>query len=106
LILTGSLSYSIVDRPSVRERLQGRRVEVVELVPSLAPAAHQARRLEHRKVLRNGLSRQSEPVLHRQTGAELEQRLAVAVGELVEDRAPGRRRKRMEDITDVWIIGK
>jgi hypothetical protein len=46
-------------------------------------------------------------VLHRQPCAELEQRLAVAVVELVENRSPRGRRKRMEHIAQCpGIIGK
>src|SRR5215207_1612240 len=44
------------------------------------------------------MSRQPELVLHREPGAELEQRLTVSSVELVENRPPRGRRKRVEDI--------
>jgi hypothetical protein len=106
LILTGSLSFSVVDRPPLRDRPEGRRVEVVELVSPLTPAPDQAGRLEHVEVLRDGLSRQPKTVLHRQPRAELEQGLPVSVVELIENRPPGGGRKRMKDVTDGTIIGK
>jgi hypothetical protein len=44
-------------------------------------------------------------VLHQQAGAELEQGLTVALGQLVEDRSPGRIGKGLEDV-QVPIICK
>jgi hypothetical protein len=45
-------------------------------------------------------------VLDREPGAELKQRLAVSIVELVENRSPRGRRKRVEDIAQAAIIGK
>lgn len=70
----------------------------MELVSALAPAAYETSRLQHLQVLRDRLSRQPELVLHREPGAELEQRLAVSILELVENRSPRGRRKRVEHI--------
>src|SRR5215218_5519430 len=63
---------------------------MVELVPALPPGPHQPRRLQDVEVLGDRLPRRAQPVLGREPGAELEQRLPVPLAELVEDRPPGR----------------
>ena len=63
-------------------------VDVVELGAPVLARGHQARLLEHREV-RDGLPRRRDPVAHDQASAQLEERLAVAFGELVEDDPPG-----------------
>jgi len=98
LILTASASSSVLDRPPLHDPLQGRGVDVVELASALALAAHEAGRLEHVEVLRDRLSRQPQAMLHRQPGAELEERLTVSVVKLIEDGSSRRRGKRMEDV--------
>jgi hypothetical protein len=45
-------------------------------------------------------------VLRAEPGADLEQRLTVAIGELVEDRAPSGIRQRLEDVSHAATIGK
>jgi hypothetical protein len=100
LIRTALASY----RPALHDALQRRDVEVVELVSALAPAAHEARRLEHLQVLRHRLPRQAELVLHREPRADLEQRLPVSIVQLVEDRSPRGRCQRVEDIVNAGNI--
>ena len=70
----------------------------MELVSAFALAAHETSRLQHLEVLRDRLSRHPEFVLHREPGAQLEQRLAVSIVQLVENRPSRRRRERVEDI--------
>ena len=45
-------------------------------------------------------------MLHDQAGADLEEGLTVAIGQLVQDRAPGRIRERLEDVAHAPMIGK
>lgn len=65
-------------------------MQVMKFVPALTPARDEPGRLQHAQVLRDRLPCEPELVLHRQPGAQLEQRLAVAVVELIENR-PSRR---------------
>ena len=78
----------------------------MELVPAFAPRADQAGPLEHVEVLRDRLPGQPEAMLHRQPRAELEERLTVAVSELVEDRPARGRGESMEDVRHLQTIGK
>jgi hypothetical protein len=57
-------------------------------------------------VLGDGLAGRTEAVLGRQAAAQLEQRLAVPVPELVEDHAPGRVGEGAEHVTHESTIGK
>ena len=93
-------------RPAGRDLAQRRRVEVVELVPALATGPDQAGRLEHVEVLRDGLPRRPEAVFRCQPDAELEQGLAVAFGQLIEDRPTGGIRQRLEHVSHATMIGK
>ena len=61
------------------------------------------RLFEHVEVLRDRLPGRPETVLRGQPRAELEQRLAVALGQLIEDRPPGRIRQRLEDVAHATI---
>jgi len=63
-------------------------VDVVELVPAVAPGLDQASRLQHVQMLRDCLARRTEVVSCRESRADLEERLTVALGQLVEDRPP------------------
>ena len=63
-------------------------VDMVDLGPTLAPRLQQTGRLEDVEVLRDGLSRQADLMTRREPGADLEQRLPVALAQLVEDRPP------------------
>src|SRR5918998_165910 len=87
--------------PAPELSIERRRVQVVELVAALAPDADEAGLLQDVEVLRDRLPRRSDAVLRQQPAAELEQRLAVALFQLVEDRPPRRIRKRLEHIHDV-----
>ena len=59
----------------------------MELVATLPPCSHETSRLEDVDVLGDRLSGRTHPVLRREPGAELEQRLSVALHELIEDRS-------------------
>jgi hypothetical protein len=72
----------------------------VELVTALASGRDESGVLEEIEMLRDGLTRHREPMLRRQTGADLEERLALPLGQLVEDRAPRRVGQRFEDVAD------
>src|SRR5690554_1020167 len=93
----GPPPYDLAQRPGV---------DVMELVPALPCRVHQTRRLQHLQVLRDGLPGRGEPVLDRQPGADLEQGLAVALDQLVEDRPPGGIRERLEHVTHRATLGK
>ena len=49
---------------------------------------------------------EAEAVLHGEAGADLEQRLPVALAQFVEDRPPCRVGERLEDVTHSPRIGK
>src|SRR3954451_17672199 len=70
----------------------------MELVPAFAARPDEPGGLEDVEVLRDGLPRRGEAVLHRQPRADLEQRLVVAIGQLVEDRPPGGIGERPKDV--------
>ena len=74
-------------------------MEVVELVAACAAGGDQAGGLEDVEVLGDGLAGGAEVVLHGEARAELEEGLAIAVGQLVEDGAP---RGVGERVVDVW----
>jgi hypothetical protein len=61
----------------------------MELVPPLPFRGDQPRLLQDFQVLRDRLPGGGETVLHRETRTDLEQRLAIALDELVQDRPPG-----------------
>src|SRR5262249_31136427 len=105
LILIARLP-SAPDRPSFDDDLQGPRVDAMELAPALPLGRQQSGRLEDVEGLRDGLPRQPEPVLHRQPTAQLEQRLAVPLLQLVQDRPPGRRGESLENVAHAGIIRK
>ena len=60
----------------------------MELRAARASRPDKAGRLEHVEVLGDGLPAASEPMARKKPMADLEERLAVAIGELVEDRPP------------------
>ena len=91
--------------PSVDELPQRRRIDGVELVTPVPAGDHQAGSLEHVEVLGDRLARHVDTV-RREADTELEQRLVVAAGELVEDRPASRRGERVEHITHAPTIGK
>ena len=67
-------------------------------VPAVPPARDEAGDFEHRKVLRDCLSRQPNFVLHRQASAQLVKRLPVPFAQLVDDRTPNRGGERVEHV--------
>jgi hypothetical protein len=75
----------------------------VELVAALAPGRDEAGPFEDVQVLGDGLTGGAETVLHREAGAQLEQRLPVAIGQLVEDGAPRRVGERSVDIRHAGV---
>jgi hypothetical protein len=77
----------------------------VELVPAFAFDPNQTGGLEHLEVLGDRLARRVDPVLHQQATTELEQRLTVAFGQLIEDGPPGGIGKGLEYV-QVAMIGK
>src|SRR5690606_17147824 len=85
----GSWDGFLSGGPALGDRAQRPCVDVVELVPALPPGTEQARVLQRREVLGDGLPRGGRAVLHGQPAADLEERLPVTLGQLVEDRPPG-----------------
>ena len=71
---------------------------MVELVSALPPRLDQSGVDQKLDVLGNRLARRDHIVLEGEPGAELEQRLVISVGQLVEDRATRRVREGFEDI--------
>src|SRR5690349_4378128 len=84
-----SVVGSVGDRPAIGDGAQGRGVDGVVLVPTLASGDDQPGRLEHVEVLRDRLAGRRQVVLRRQPGAELEEGLVVTLDQLVEDRPSG-----------------
>ena len=76
-----------------------------KLGATVAARGDQAGLLEDREVLRDGLTARGDPVPHGQARAELEQRLAVAVGQLVEDHPAGLVGKSLEQQTGPVVHG-
>ncbi len=79
---------------------------MVELVSPLTVRDDESHCFEYREMLRDRLSRERQPTTHGQAGTELEQRLSVAIMQLVENCSPCRCRKRLEQVGHVGIIGK
>lgn len=61
---------------------------------------------EHREMLRDGLPGHPDPVMHGESAAYLEQALAIALRQLVQDQSPGRVGKRVKDIAHTQTIRK
>jgi hypothetical protein len=79
---------------------------VQERVAPFPSPGDQARVLEDVEVLGDGLAARAHPVPADQPGAQLEQRLAVPVLQLVEDGAPGRVGEGLEQVAHTHTIGK
>jgi hypothetical protein len=88
----------VVVGPSLDDRAERREVDVVELVAPAAQAPEQARRLQHVEVLRDRLPGESEAMPCREAHAQFEECLAVALAQLVENRAPRRRNQGFENV--------
>src|SRR3954453_3712866 len=78
----------------------------MELVATRASGLDQAGLLQHVEVLRDRLPRRREAVLHGEPRAELEQRLPVALAQLVEDRSARGIGQGLEDVTHGAMICK
>lgn len=78
----------------------------MELVSTRALGPDQSGRFEHVEVLGDGLSRSAHTVPRDEPTADLEQSLAVAIGQLVQDRPPGSVGQRLEQVTHPDTIGK
>ncbi|HVT99044.1 MAG TPA: hypothetical protein VHE33_16180 [Acidobacteriaceae bacterium] len=93
-------------QPAVDDRPQRVPPEVVELVAALARRRDQACLFEHFQMLRDGLARRCDAMLHRQARAQLEQRLPVALRQLVQNRPPCRRCHCLKNVDHSITIGK
>src|SRR5258705_10439313 len=71
--------------PPLDDRFERSGVDVVELVPALAPGLDQAGGLENVEVLRDRLPRRAEMGLGRQAGTDVEQPLAISARRFVKD---------------------
>ena len=92
-----------------RSGSQGGGVEVVEGVAALAPPVDEPGRLEDVEVLGDRLSARGQAVGAHHAGAQLEQRLAVPLGEGVQQGPPGGVGQRLEQgvrVIHVPTIGK
>src|SRR5262249_60089421 len=86
-------------QPTVHDRAKRLGFQVVELIPALAPRFDQPCVLEDVEELRDRLPAGAQPMLVRQPGADLEQRLAIPLGQLVEARSPRRVGQGLEYVT-------
>ena len=71
---------------------------MVELVPAFLLSLDEAHRLQYVEMLRDRLPGRAQPVLHDESRADLEQRLPVPLGQLIEDRPPRRVGKGLVDV--------
>jgi hypothetical protein len=78
----------------------------VELVAAIPAGVHQARCLEELEVLRDRLPRGRDLVPHDQPIADFEKRLAIMLGQLIEDPASGGISQGLEYIAHIPRIGK
>src|SRR5262249_16288209 len=78
----------------------------MELAPALPSGGQETGRFEDVEVLGDRLPRQPEPVLRRQSTAQLEQRLAVPLLQFVEDRPPGRCGQCFKNVAHAGMIRK
>jgi hypothetical protein len=78
----------------------------MELVSARALGPDESGRFEDVEVLGDGLSGGAHAVPGDEAIADLEQGLAVAIGQLVQNRAPGSVRQRLEQVTHPATIGK
>jgi hypothetical protein len=85
---------------------EGLAVEVVKLRATAALGCDKAGVLQNRQVLRDGLSRRADSVPGQQHRAQLEERLAVASCEFIEDEPPGLVVEGLEDRGHPLSIGK
>lgn len=76
------------------------------LVPALPPDSDQTNLLQYREMLGNRLPAEGQLMLHGQPGADLEQTLAVALCQFVEDEPTGGGRQGFEEINHGFSIGK
>jgi hypothetical protein len=65
-------------QPSLDNRLQRLRLQVVELVPPLSNADQEPGGFQNVQVLRDALPRCADLVLRRESRAQLEERLAIS----------------------------
>ncbi len=70
----------------------------MKLEPASSPRGEETGRLEDVEMLGDGLASRTQPVLHREATAQLEQRLTVSVDELIEDRPPRGISERLEEV--------
>src|SRR5689334_8689252 len=99
--------FLLCDRPALDGLSERRRVDVMELVAAFPPRGDEPGVLEDAEVLGDRLPRGSQTVLGGEAGAQLEQRLAVSVAELVEDHPAGGIGQRLEHVSHTAeTIGK
>src|SRR5450631_4617054 len=92
--------------PPLNDDAQGRGVQVVVLVSALTARDDQTCRLQHGEVLGDRLTRGAEPVFGRQPDAQLEESLAAAFLQLIENDASRRIGKSLEHIAHWLTISK
>ena len=90
--------------PPLGDLAERRRVEVVELVAALPPRSDEPCLLEDIEVLGDRLTGRVEAVVADQPDAELEQRLAIALSQLIEDRPAGRVGECLVEIAYRWRL--
>jgi hypothetical protein len=78
----------------------------MELVSTLSLRSHETSRLQNIDVLRDRLASRTHAVLGSEPSAELEQRLPISFGELIEDRPACGIGDRFEHVPHESMLGK
>lgn len=95
-----------VDRPPLQDRSERLGVQVMDFRAPYPMRANQVRIFEDGQVLGDGLPGRGVAVLHRQPGADIEQRQIVSLNQLIKNLASGAVCQRSEDISHAHSIGK
>ena len=81
-------------------------MKIMKLVFTLSHGCHQTRGFKNLEVLRDRLARQAHLVFHRQSCAQLKERLTISSEKFVKDRPTRRRSDRLKDVAHNSTIGK
>jgi hypothetical protein len=100
------VSVSFLAAPSVHDRPERLQIDEMEFVSPFPAGDYEAGGFEDVEVLGDRLTRELQPVPHRQASAELEQRLPVPIVQLVKNGPSRRRGEGLEHVTHSQMIGK
>jgi hypothetical protein len=100
------LSVSLLAAPSVDDRLERLQIDEMEFVSPFPAGDYEPGGFEDVEVLGDRLTRELQPVPHRQASAELKQRLPVPIVQLVENGPSRWRGESLENVAHSQMIGK